>query len=124
MAIPRCIGRAALRRAGVAVAPAEVGTEARDGRLLVRLPDGRLAWFAEGDRGRQIMERERQVLRLIRQRCTFAVPHVVFESDDGVPAKERWCGRTLSRDTRATVRDSGAGAQARATWTIVRGHAA
>jgi|SRR5579859_991499 len=74
---------AALRAADIAVAPAEVTLEARDGRCLMRLAEDRLAWFADGERGRELMARERRVLRLLAARCKFAVPRVIFEADDG-----------------------------------------
>jgi hypothetical protein len=74
---------AALRSAGVELAPDEVALEQRDGRQLVRLPGDRIAWFADSEPARQVMARERRVLRLVAARCTFAVPRVVFESVDG-----------------------------------------
>lgn len=74
----------ALGKAGIDVAPAAVTMEQRDaGRNLVRLPGDRLAWFADGEAARQTMARERRVLQLLALRCTFAVPRVVFASEDG-----------------------------------------
>lgn len=61
----------------------EVVVEPRDERWLVRLPDNRLAFFAASDAGRVRLVRERRVLRLVREHCSFAVPRVVLESDDG-----------------------------------------
>jgi aminoglycoside phosphotransferase (APT) family kinase protein len=74
---------AALRTAGVALAPHEVTVEQREGRQLVRLPGDRLAWFADDEPSRRAMACERRVLQLIATRCSFAVPRVVFASADG-----------------------------------------
>jgi hypothetical protein len=72
----------ALKSAGIDATP-DVLLEPREGRQLVRLPGDRIAWFAEGERGRKVIARERRVLHLVATRCTFAVPTVVFESPDG-----------------------------------------
>src|ERR1700733_10353871 len=74
---------AALRHAGSDLAPDSVTVEPREGRQLVRLPGGRVAWFADGEPGRETMARERRILRLLAIRCLFAVPRVVFASEDG-----------------------------------------
>jgi len=74
---------AALRRAGLNVAPARIIIEARDDRWLVRLPDDRLAWFAANARGEQRLKKERRVLRLLAARCSFRVPQIACESDAG-----------------------------------------
>jgi hypothetical protein len=74
---------AALRSAGIDVPSEAVTVEQREGRQLVRLPGDRLAWFADGEPARQTMARERRVLQLLAVRCTFAVPRVVFASEDG-----------------------------------------
>src|ERR1700722_12552805 len=73
-----------LRSAGIHLAPDAVTIEQREGRQLVRLPGDRLAWFADGESGRETIPRERRVLRLLANRCTFAAPTVVFESPDGM----------------------------------------
>jgi hypothetical protein len=72
-----------LRSAGIGATAADLHLEARGDRQLVRLTDGRLAWFAENELGLRMMTRERRVLRLIASRCRFAAPRVLFESDDG-----------------------------------------
>jgi hypothetical protein len=72
----------ALKSAGIDATPDVLAMEPREGRQLVRLPGDRLAWFAEGERGRTVIARERRVLQLVAARCTFAVPTVVFASPD------------------------------------------
>jgi hypothetical protein len=67
----------ALATVGVALDPAQVMLEARENRWLARLPQQRLAWFAACEDGRTQLMRERRVLQLIAQRCTFRVPRVV-----------------------------------------------
>jgi hypothetical protein len=74
---------AALREAGLDLSPAQVRVEARDDRWLVRLPADRLAWFPANAKGRETLRRERRVLRLLAERCSFRVPRVLFESDQG-----------------------------------------
>lgn len=74
---------AALREAGLELSPADVRVEKRDDRWLVRLPGERLAWFPADAKGRARLDIERRVLRLLAERCSFAVPHVLFESAQG-----------------------------------------
>src|SRR5882724_9813896 len=74
---------AALRDAGIALAPAQLRIEAREDRCVATLPDGRLAWFPSNARGRERLARERRVLRLIVARCSFQVPRLLFESEQG-----------------------------------------
>jgi aminoglycoside phosphotransferase (APT) family kinase protein len=74
---------AALREAGLELSPADVRVEARDDRWLVRLPGERLAWFPADTNGRARLDIERRVLRLLAERCSFAVPRVLFESAQG-----------------------------------------
>jgi hypothetical protein len=73
----------ALARAGLDLAPGDVEIEARDERWLVRLPDRRLAWFAASPDGRQRLQLERRVLRLLATRCSFGVPRLLYEDDAG-----------------------------------------
>jgi aminoglycoside phosphotransferase (APT) family kinase protein len=72
-----------LRALGVSVDSSDVTLEEREGRWLVRLPGGRVAWFAATDSARSAMALERRVLRLVASRCGFAVPRVLAETDDG-----------------------------------------
>lgn len=72
----------ALARVGLRFAPADVHVEAREDRWLVRLPDGRLAWLAASVAGAERLARERRVLRLLAERCTFAAPRVLLEDAD------------------------------------------
>ena len=55
----------------------------RDGRCVVRLPDGRLAWFPTSDDGATRLARERRVLKLIERFCRFAAPRILYESPRG-----------------------------------------
>jgi aminoglycoside phosphotransferase len=74
---------AALREAGLDFAAEQVRVEARDDRWLVRLPADRLAWFPANAEGEETLRRERRVLRLLVESCSFGVPRVLFESDQG-----------------------------------------
>jgi aminoglycoside phosphotransferase (APT) family kinase protein len=74
---------AALREAGLLLSPGQVRAEPRDDRWLVRLPGDRLAWFPADADGRARLGIERRVLRLLSERCSFAVPRVLFESAEG-----------------------------------------
>jgi hypothetical protein len=74
---------AALRDAGIVLAPAQLRVEPREDRCLATLPDGRLAWFPSNARGREYLVRERRVLRLLAARCAFRVPRLLFESEQG-----------------------------------------
>jgi aminoglycoside phosphotransferase (APT) family kinase protein len=49
----------------------------------VWLPGERIAWFPASARGRERLAIERRVLRLLAERCTFAVPRILFESASG-----------------------------------------
>jgi aminoglycoside phosphotransferase (APT) family kinase protein len=78
--------RAALLKAGVDIAPDALSTlqiEARDERWAVRLPGDRIAWFAASDAGLAMLRLERRVLGLLAQRCSFAVPRILWEGADG-----------------------------------------
>jgi Ser/Thr protein kinase RdoA (MazF antagonist) len=77
------LASAMLARAGLQHRPAELTAEERDGRWLVRLPAGRLAWFAASETGLAQLRIERRVLRLLEARCSFAAPRVLYESADG-----------------------------------------
>jgi hypothetical protein len=73
----------ALREAGLDMLPEQVHVEMRDGRWLVTLPAGQLAWFPMNDPGAKRLQIERRVLRLLQERCSFRVPLVLFESAQG-----------------------------------------
>jgi hypothetical protein len=73
----------ALREAGLHLSPAQLQVEPREDRWLVSLPGERLAWFAANARGRERLERERRILRLLSERCSFQVPRILFESSHG-----------------------------------------
>lgn len=70
--------RDALIRAGLSLRVDEIRIVRRDERWLVRLPDRRIAWFPASPAGERALAVERAVLRLIRSRCSFAVPEIVF----------------------------------------------
>lgn len=64
-------------RAGV------LSVEARDGRWLARLGDGRMAWFPVDAQSAAALARERRVLSLIEGRCAFRAPRVLQTSKAG-----------------------------------------
>ncbi|MBW3571058.1 MAG: aminoglycoside phosphotransferase family protein [Gemmatimonadetes bacterium] len=68
----------ALLRAGLSLRPEQLVLERRDERWLVGLPGRRLAWFAATAEGERSLAVERRVLRLLRARCSFRVPEVLF----------------------------------------------
>lgn len=68
----------ALERAGLSLRPEQLVLERRDERWLVRLPGPRLAWFAATPEGERSLATERHVLDLLRARCSFRVPEVLF----------------------------------------------
>jgi Phosphotransferase enzyme family len=74
---------AALREAGLVLAPSDVRLERREERWAVSLPDDRMAWFAASERGRERLAIERRVLRLLAERCTFRAPRLLFEDAAG-----------------------------------------
>jgi aminoglycoside phosphotransferase (APT) family kinase protein len=73
----------ALSAAGIRVAPGDVVLERREQRWLARLPGGRLAWFAATEAARETLARERRLLRVVAERCGFAVPRVLAEAPGG-----------------------------------------
>ena len=106
--------RAALEALGVD-AGTEPAVEARDGRTIVRLAGGRIAFFASSAEGLERLRRERHVLRLIDRHCGFRVPRVQRVSDDGcvdvremVPGSlEPWAVYDMVRRDRALARPLG-----------------
>ncbi len=84
---------AALREAGIDVAAGILSPESRDGRIVVALPGGRLAWFPTSDEGHARLARERRVLRVIAEHCRFAVPRILHESPAGWDVRARVPGR-------------------------------
>jgi hypothetical protein len=73
----------ALREAGLDLSPAQLRVEFREDRWVVSLPGERLAWFAANARGRERLQLERRILRLLSERCSFQVPRILFESSQG-----------------------------------------
>lgn len=97
---------AALRQAGVIVAPDEIAIEPRDnGRAMVRLPGDRLAWFPTAARGADRLAVERRILRLVAARCSFQAPRVLHEAAAGWDLRSIVVGATDAWDLygRATV---------------------
>jgi aminoglycoside phosphotransferase (APT) family kinase protein len=73
----------ALREAGLALTPKEVRVDPRENRWLTRLSAERLAWFPANAKGHELLDLDRRVLRLLAERCSFAVPRVLFQSAEG-----------------------------------------
>jgi hypothetical protein len=107
---------AALAAAGFAVPASDLRIEAREDRWLVRLPGTLLAWLASSQRGIDRLRTERRVLRLVAARCSFRVPRVLFESENGelevreaVPgATDPWAAYAAVRDDPSRAREIGA----------------
>jgi aminoglycoside phosphotransferase (APT) family kinase protein len=74
---------AALDELGHAAPAGSLVPQRRGDRWMVRLPGARMAWFAARGPALDAMRKERRVLRLVAERCGFAVPRVVGESADG-----------------------------------------
>jgi aminoglycoside phosphotransferase (APT) family kinase protein len=55
----------------------------REDRFAARLAEGRMAWFPANVRGRRRLQRERRVLGLIAEHCTFQAPRVLQVADAG-----------------------------------------
>lgn len=77
------IAHASLRSVGLSYAPDEADVIVGDTRWAVVLPEDRIAWFPASDTGRRRLAVERRVLGLIGLRCSFAVPRLLFVSDNG-----------------------------------------
>jgi hypothetical protein len=102
------LARETLGALGANVDASALRVEKRDERWLVRLPGSRAAWSAASPTGRELLLRERRVLRLLEGRCSFGAPRVLREDPSGgvdvralVPGMEepwRLLGAT-SRDT-------------------------
>jgi len=73
----------ALAAAGSSLSVDQVTIELREERALARLPQGLLIWFATSDAGQSRLARERRVLRLLEERCSFAAPRVLHEDPAG-----------------------------------------
>jgi hypothetical protein len=71
---------AALREAGVVLAPSDIHIERREQRWAASLPGDRMAWFAASERGRELLAIERKVLRLLAERCAFQAPRLLHEA--------------------------------------------
>jgi len=73
-----------LRQADLAIEPDELRLEARECRWVVHLPENRMSWFAMTEEGYRRLCTERQVLKLLEAKCSFAAPRIVYESYDGL----------------------------------------
>lgn len=83
----------ALRDAGLLLSPSDIKLERRDERWAVTLPGDRMAWFPSGQSGLRRLSRERRVLGLLAERCTFRTPTVLFEHPDGFDVRAIVPGR-------------------------------
>jgi aminoglycoside phosphotransferase (APT) family kinase protein len=102
---------AALCELGHAVPAESLVPRWRGDRWMVRLPGARMAWFAARGLGLEAMRRERRVLRLVTERCGFAVPRVLDESADGaVDVRLRVSGRDDADAVLLRLRDDPAAA--------------
>jgi aminoglycoside phosphotransferase (APT) family kinase protein len=72
-----------LRTIGFRCLPHDVRIEPREERYLIRLPDNHVAWFAQTDAGRRLLDVERRVLKLLESRCAFAAPRILHQAGDG-----------------------------------------
>jgi hypothetical protein len=79
---------AALRASGLMLEPADLQLARREERWAIALPGNRMAWFAASAAGQERLAAERRVLRLLARRCTFQVPHVVYEDPAGFDVRE------------------------------------
>jgi hypothetical protein len=79
---------AALRASGLVLEPADLQLAPRDERWAITLPGNRMAWFAASAAGQERLAAERRVLRLLARRCTFQVPHVVYEDPAGFDVRD------------------------------------
>ena len=75
--------RTLLAAAGFHVASGCAAVEAREDRWAAWLPGERMAWFPMNADGLQRLATERRVLRLLRARCSFQVPRVLFVAAAG-----------------------------------------
>lgn len=69
--------------AGFDVAPDEIRVEQRDERSVAFMPGKRILWYPASEVGRQRLNIEGRTLKLLEQRCSFAAPRIIFESDAG-----------------------------------------
>lgn len=73
-----------IRQAGLVFEPDELQVEAREFRWVVHLPENRMSWFAMTEEGHRRLCTERQVLKLLKAKCSFAAPRILYESRDGL----------------------------------------
>lgn len=74
---------AALRKAGFLSSSETAVAEEREHRVIARLSNDRIAWFPSSEEGARRLRVERHALRLLAERCSFAVPKILFESPSG-----------------------------------------
>jgi hypothetical protein len=83
----------ALRSADLVCAPHEIAITRRDERWAVFVPGERVAWFPASELGSRQLAFERQVLRLVGQRCSFQVPRPLWMSHSGIDVRQMVPGR-------------------------------
>jgi aminoglycoside phosphotransferase (APT) family kinase protein len=75
--------RTALLQAGLIQQEDPFDAWERSNRIAVPLSGDRLAWFPTNDEGRQGLLRERRILRLIEQHCSFRAPRILYADPTG-----------------------------------------
>lgn len=73
----------ALAKAGFPHDPRALQLHSREGRLAVRMPHDRMAWFPSNEEGRAVLTKERRILRLLETYCRFSTPRVLYEDAAG-----------------------------------------
>ena len=79
----------ALQSADILVAPEQVRIVRRDDRWLVSWQDNKLAWFAATPEAQQRMQKERIILGLLSEYCTFQTPSMYY-TDPQLDFDVRW----------------------------------
>jgi hypothetical protein len=85
---------AELRHAGLQLELGELRIDARGERWAVQLPGGLMAWFPRSATGLHQLTCERRLLALLSDRCSFAVPRVLYASARGFDVRAMVLGDT------------------------------
>lgn len=73
-----------LEQTGLSLEPDAICIEPREARWAVHLPENQMSWFAMSEDGHRRLTMERRVLKLLKARCSFAAPRILYESSDGL----------------------------------------
>jgi aminoglycoside phosphotransferase (APT) family kinase protein len=73
--------------------PTDIRLERRDDRWAATLPGDRMAWLPASENGVQRLARERRILRLIEQHCSFRAPRIELEHPSGFDVRAIVPGR-------------------------------